>query len=103
MDLGSEHTPDGVADVIEQLTGQEVSPFLSLPREIRDIIYGYLLLLDTPIGLELGLLPENGRRPTFKTHLGSFPPICRTSQGRNTTPQLLPDTLRQNLPLYRNH
>ncbi|KAL5351002.1 hypothetical protein ACLOAV_004576 [Pseudogymnoascus australis] len=81
MDSGLKITPDGIADVTEQLTGQGLSPFLSLPREIRDIIYGYLLLRDTPIGFELASPQKNGRRPTFKTRLGSFPPIwCTNSQ-----------------------
>ncbi|OBT60077.1 hypothetical protein VE03_10498 [Pseudogymnoascus sp. 23342-1-I1] len=97
MDLASDDNTSSHAG-----NDQGVFPFLSLPREIRDMIYGYLLLLDKPIGLELGSGPENS--DSFITRLGLCPHICRTSSqvAFETSKKLTPKNKAKLLRLKAN-
>jgi len=66
---------------MKQSTDLEVFRFLDLPAEIRNKIYGSLLIHHEPV--ELMICKNNGiegLQRTYETRLGMFPQICRTSK-----------------------
>ncbi|KFY91331.1 hypothetical protein V500_04717 [Pseudogymnoascus sp. VKM F-4518 (FW-2643)] len=68
---------------VKQPTGPEVFRFLDLPRELRDKIYGNLLIHHKPVELKFfknGKDIEGIRSHIYETRLGMFPQICRTSK-----------------------
>ncbi|KFX91860.1 hypothetical protein O988_07551 [Pseudogymnoascus sp. VKM F-3808] len=77
MNFASGDTPNSATIKLD--TRPDVFPFLELPLEIRDIIYGHLLLHDEPITLKLDLLPDDRRRTGITTRLRLHFPICLTS------------------------
>ncbi|KFY07463.1 hypothetical protein V492_07125 [Pseudogymnoascus sp. VKM F-4246] len=69
------------ASVMKQSADLGVFRFLDLPRELRDKIYGNLLIHDKPIQLERSKLFEVGKRCRYyETRLGLAPQICRTNK-----------------------
>ncbi|KFY23161.1 hypothetical protein V491_02635 [Pseudogymnoascus sp. VKM F-3775] len=78
IDFASGDAANGAAYGIELHTGREVFPFLRLPKEIRNIIYGYLLHHDNPVALELDPLSKDRRRERLTTTLKLQPQVCLT-------------------------
>ncbi|KFY34840.1 hypothetical protein V494_06419 [Pseudogymnoascus sp. VKM F-4513 (FW-928)] len=69
------------ASVMKQPADLEVFRFLDLPRELRDKIYGNLLIHDKPIQLKQSKLFEIGKRCRYyETRLGLAPQICRANK-----------------------
>jgi hypothetical protein len=66
---------------MEHPTDLEVFRFLDLPRELRDKIYGNLLIYHKPVELKRSEHFEIGKDCRFyETRLGLAPQICRTSK-----------------------
>lgn len=66
---------------MEHPTDPEVFRFLDLPRELRDKIYGNLLIYHKPVELKRSERYEIGKDCRFyETRLGLAPQICRTNK-----------------------
>lgn len=70
-----------IVSAMKQSTDLEVFRFLDLPSEIRNKIYGSLLIHHEPVELTICKNDEiEGLQRTYETRLGMFPQICRTSK-----------------------
>lgn len=81
MTKASENDPNFVI-AMKQPTGPELFRFLDLPAEIRNEIYGHLLIYHKSVKLKVLAKPKKGREKYmgYETRLGLFPQICRTSK-----------------------